>query len=188
MSSDLARFTSLKSVPTLAGAKADLTRYPARRGYEDLVMLSADPRDRIGWTVVAFPRQRFAWFALKDPRVLASTIFWISNAGRHYAPWSGRHINVMGIEDVTANFHRGLAESAAANPISRSGIPTHVKLNPTKPLVVNYIMGVVALPTSYDGSQIRLLSSTDGKGIVLTWKSGGSVASPVDTSFLYTRA
>src|SRR4030095_10217321 len=99
-------------------------------------------------TAVTFAKERYAWFALKNPRVLASTIFWISNGGRHYAPWSGRHVNVMGIEDVTANFHKGLAESAKANDLSRAGIPTHVKLSPRKPLVVNYIMGVLSLPSA----------------------------------------
>jgi hypothetical protein len=108
-----AEFRSLDNVPTVTGETADLSRYPARRGYEDLVMLVADDAAPLAWTAVTFAEQRYVWFALKDPRVLRSTIFWISNGGRHYAPWSGRHVNVLGLEDVTADFHYGLAESAA---------------------------------------------------------------------------
>src|SRR4029079_13537481 len=128
-----AEFTSLSSVPLATGQTADLTRYPARRGFEDLVMMVADPNLPVAWTAVTFPKQRFAWFALKDPRVLRSTIFWISNGGRYNAPWSGRHVNVMGLEEVTANFHPGLAESAKPNPLSKRGIATSVKLDPRKP-------------------------------------------------------
>ena len=76
------------------------------------------------WTAVTFPAQRYVWFALKDPRVLRSTVLWHSNGGRHYPPWNGRHVNVLGMEDVTTYFHFGLAESARPNSISRRGFPT----------------------------------------------------------------
>jgi hypothetical protein len=109
---------------------ADLSRYPARRGFEDLVMLVSDPDASFSWTAVTFPGQRYVWFAVKDPRVLASTILWLSNGGRHYAPWNSRHVNVMGLEEVTGHFHDGLAESAAENPISRRGYRTCFELDP----------------------------------------------------------
>ena len=78
-----AEFKSLAQVPTRTGDLADLTCYPARRGYEDLVMVVNDPKAAFAWTAVAFPQQRYAWFALKDPRLLPETVFWISNGGRH---------------------------------------------------------------------------------------------------------
>ena len=79
-------------------------------------MLASNTDDPFAWTAVAFSKQRFVWFALKNPRVLHSTILWFSNGGRHYGPWNGRHVTVMGLEEVTANFHYGLAESVQANP------------------------------------------------------------------------
>jgi hypothetical protein len=178
-----AMFKSLNRVPCIAGGYADVTRYPARRGYEDLVMISSDPKLPFAWTAVTFAKQRFAWFALKNPRVLASTIFWISNGGRHYAPWNGRHVNVMGIEDVTANFHKGLAESAQANPLSRAGIRTHVKLNPAEPLVVSYIMGAVELPERFGERVETIEAARGGRGIVLRGR-GRAVTTPVDLKFL----
>ena len=175
-----AKFNTLERVPTITGEMTDLSRYPARRGFEDIVLLTADDSLPFAWTAVTFPKQRFAWFALKNPRVLRSTVFWISNGGRHFAPWSGRHINVMGLEEVTANFHRGLAESAAPNDLSRRGIATHVKLDPKKPLVVNYIFGVVAIPAGFE--KVTTIESA-GRGIVVS-SGKKSVRAPVDLSFL----
>jgi len=175
-----AEFQTLDRVPTVTGETTDLSRYPARRGYEDLVMLVADDRVPFAWTAVSFPNQRYVWFALKDPRVLRSTIFWMSNGGRHYAPWNGRHINVMGLEEVTSYFHPGLAESVAENPISKRGYPTHVQLDPDRPLVVNYIFGVAQVP---DGFERVDAIEEDGSGVALV--SGRQrVRVPVDLSFL----
>ena len=76
-----AEFESLQTVPMANGGTADLTRYPTRRGFEDLVMVVSDPALPFAWTAVSFPRERFVWFALKDPKVLRNTVFWISNRG-----------------------------------------------------------------------------------------------------------
>ena len=167
-----AEFESLEEVPTLTGDTADLTRYPARRGFEDLVMLVSDADAPFAWTAVAFPSQRFVWFALKDPRILRETVLWISNGGRHYPPWSGRHVNVMGLEDVTSYFHLGLAESARKNPLIDKGYLTCLRLSPRKPLAVPYIMGVARIPPGFDrvvsiravrGNQAITLQSASGK-------------------------
>ena len=178
-----AEFDSLERVPTVTGEVADLSCYPARRGFEDLVMLVSDDQAPFAWTAVAFPKQRFVWFALKDPRVLRETVFWISNGGRHYPPWKGRHVGVLGIEDVTANFHLGLADSAGPNPISAKGFPTCLKLRPRKPLVVPYIMGVVKIPAGFD----RVTSIQPGPGlqaITLRAASGTQARAAVKLEFL----
>ena len=178
-----AEFDSLQAVPMSNGEKADLSRYPARRGYEDLVMLVNDDTLPWSWTAVSFPRERFVWFALKNPRVLRQTVFWISNRGRHYPPWNARHVNVMGLEEVTSYFHLGLAESARPNALSRKGIPTCVRLDARKPLTVNYIMGVAKIPAGFDGVK-SIESLPDGKGISLRSFSGKRAAAPVDLAFI----
>jgi hypothetical protein len=176
-----AHFKSLASVPTITGDKADLSRFPARRGYEDLVQVFADPKLSRAWTAVTFPKQGYVWFALRDPRVLTGTILWISNGGRHYAPWNGRHFNVMGLEDVTSYFHEGIASSAKANPATRAGYQTALRLAPDKPLVVDYTMAVAPVPRTFghvrsivvDGGIARV---TDRKGRVVSVRvaeSGG---------------
>ncbi len=176
-----ARFETLGSVPALDGSAADLTRYPARAGFEDLVMLVADPALPFAWNAVTFPRERYAWFALRDPRLLAETVLWLSNGGRHYPPWNGRHRAVMGIEDVTAYFHAGLAPSARRNPVSAEGHPTCLRLRAGRTLVIPYIMGVAVLPARF--GHVADIRAAPG-GIVLRSGSGRSQAVPLDLGFL----
>ena len=182
-----AEFKSLRKVPTQKGGTADLTRFPARRGFEDLVMLVSDAKAPFAWTAVTFPGERYAWFALKDPRVLRETVFWLSNGGRHYPPWNSRHINVMGLEEVTSYFHLGLAESARANPISRKGFPTCLALNPKKPLVVPYIMGVAAIPAGFD-RVVSIQAIGGNRAILLKSASGRQAQAAVDIDFLQAGA
>jgi hypothetical protein len=178
-----AEFRSLEKVPTLTGETADLTRYPARRGFEDLVMLVSDVAAPFAWIAVTFPQQRYVWFALKDPRILPETVFWLSNGGRHYPPWNSRHINVMGLEEVCSYFHSGLAESARKNPISARGFPTSVALNPKKPLVVPYIMGVAKIPLGFD-RVVSIRAAEGNRSIVLESASGRKAKAAVHLDFL----
>jgi hypothetical protein len=179
-----ALFSRLDQVPALDGTVADLSRYPARRGFEDLAMVVHEATSEFAWTAVTFPAQRYVWFALKDPRVLQSTVLWISNGGRHYPPWNGRHVNVMGLEDVTAYFHLGLAESARPNPVSKRGIPTHLTLNADDPLTVNYIMAVTAIPREW--GRVKTITP-DPLGVTLHPTEGSAVHVPLDSSFLYSK-
>ena len=178
-----AQFKSLEKVPMLNGKTADLSRFPARRGFEDLVMLVSDVDLPFAWTAVAFQRQGFVWFALKNPRILRETVFWISNGGRHYPPWNGRHINVMGLEEVTSYFHLGLAESARRNPISAKGYPTFLSLNPRRPLRVPYIMGVARIPAGFD--RVKSIDAVRGnQAITLRSANGKTVKARVNLDFL----
>ena len=102
-----ATFESFREVPMQTGELADLSRYPARRGFEDLVLLESDPGLPFAWTAVTFSEEGYVWFALKNPRVLRQTILWISNGGRHYSPWNGRHVGVLGLEEVTSSLFGG---------------------------------------------------------------------------------
>lgn len=176
-------FKSLGRVPTVFGDTTDLSRYPARRGFEDIVMLVA-AQAPFAWTAVTFPAEKYVWFALKDPAVLRSTIFWISNGGRHYAPWNGRHVNVMGLEEVTTYFHGGLAEAAGRNPIEELGHPTTLTLSPKKPTVINYIMAVAPIPAGFD-HVASITSEKDGRSVTLRSRSGKKTTAPLDVSFLH---
>jgi hypothetical protein len=128
----------------------DLSVFPSRKGFDDLVMLTSYARSTFAWNAVTFPVQGYVWFALRNPQVLRHTILWMSNGGRHYAPWNGRHRAVMGIEDVIAYFHYGLAESARRNPLARRGVHTAVELDAQRPTSINYIVGVAAIPRGFD--------------------------------------
>jgi hypothetical protein len=180
-----AAFSRLDAVPALDGSMADLSSYPARRGFEDLVMIAHQAATDFAWTAVTFPKHRYVWFALKDPRVLASTVFWISNAGRHYAPWNGRHTAVMGLEDVTSLFHYGIAASVEKNPFSERGIATSVDLKPFAPLVVNYIMAVAPVPAKW--GPVKSIERV-ARGVMLHADRGRAVFAPLDVDYLYAGA
>ena len=144
-------------------------------------MLTADERLPLAWTAVTFPRERHVYFALRNPHILRHTVMWISNGGRHYPPWNGRHTSVMGIEDVTSYFHYGLAESAKPNPLNRRGIPTTIPLAPKKPVTINYIIGVAAVPAGFEA--VKSIRPANG-GIELVAGSGKRAEASVDLTFL----
>ncbi|MDD2764846.1 MAG: hypothetical protein PHE83_12825 [Opitutaceae bacterium] len=176
-------FQSLEKVRTRDGGWTDLSAYPARRGFEDIAMVVGDARQPFAWTAVSFPVEGYVWFALKDPRVLRQTIFWLSNGGRHYAPWNGRHVNVMGLEEVTSYFHYGLAESAKKNPLTAKGHVTCHRLDPKKPLVVNYIMAVAPIPKGFD-HVAAIVPGAGRQSVRLTSRSGRTVVAPLDLDFI----
>jgi len=177
-----ATFKRLDRVPLAQGGYTDLSRYPARRGFEDIVQIVHEERTDFAWTAAAFPKEGYVWFSLKDPRVLQSSVFWISNGGRHYAPWNGRHVNVMGLEDVTSYFFLGIAPSEKPNPISRGGFKTVASLDPKKPTVVNYIMAVAAIPRDFERVK-RIVPCSDG--VTLVSSSGHRIPVKLDLPFLY---
>lgn len=178
-----AEIFTLAEVPLATGGVTDISRYPARRGFEDLVILVSDPSLPFAWTAVVFPKQRHVWFALKDPRILRQTMFWISNGGRHYPPWNGRHVGVMGLEELTSYYAYGLAEAARPNPFSRKGIPTTVKLDPRRPLAVPYIMGMASIPAGFDRVR-EIVPANDQTSVCLVSESGKKTSSPLRLDFL----
>jgi hypothetical protein len=174
-------FRTLRSVPGADGRPADLSRYPARAGFTDLVQLAGSRSRGPAWTAVTFGPQRWLWFALRNPQLLTSTLLWHSNGGRHYPPWNGRHRRILGLEDVTAYFDYGLAESARPNDFSRRGIPTTLQLRRDRPLRIPYVMGVLALPRGFDSVRsVRF----KGDQAIFTAISGRRVIQNLDRDFL----
>ncbi|MFA6288918.1 MAG: hypothetical protein WC661_16170 [Opitutaceae bacterium] len=177
-----AAFRNLRNVPLASGGTTDLTRYPAREGFDDLVMVSSSARPgQLAWTTVTFPEAGWLWFSIKDPQTLASTVLWHSNGGRHYPPWSSRHRRVLGLEEVTSYFHLGLPASFAPNPLSKAGIPTVLHLRRNRVTTINYIMGVTVLPRGFDRLKSIHLS---GNHLIATAESGAVARHPVDLSFV----
>lgn len=178
-----ARFRRLDRVPMITGEMADLSRYPARRGFEDIAILVSKPGRIFAWTAVTFPEEGYVWFTLKDARVLRQTLMWMSNGGRHFPPWNGRHINVLGLEEITSYFHYGLAESAAPNPLSEAGFPTTAMLDPLLPLTVNTIMAVAPVSKGFD-KVANILPADRAGHVCITSASGKRAVAPLDWEFL----
>lgn len=179
-------FSSLKNVPKADGGKADLSVYPAREGFEDLVMLVSDDSLPFAWTAAVVAEEGWVWFSLKDPRILRSTVFWMSNGGRHYPPWSGRHRKVIGLEDVTSYFHCGHAESVRSNPLNKAGIPTFIGFTPGSGVSINSIMAVAPIPNGFD--EVRhIREGKNGRSVELESRSGKSIKVPLAPGFLFNQ-
>jgi hypothetical protein len=177
--------TNLGAVPCLDGSTTDLSRYPARRGFEDIAILCADPTLDFAWAAVTFPDQDFAWFALRNPRLLASTLLWFSNGGRHYPPWNGRHVNVLGVEDITGFFHVGLAASCRSNLLTMQGIRTCLEPDADGRLSIPYIHGVARIPRGFD-RVASIEPHEDGRGILIRADSGLVATARCHMHFLLT--
>jgi hypothetical protein len=179
------RFQDLRRVPLAwkKPATGDASSFPQRTGYTDLLAVFSKPRrGEPSWTAAANPQAGYLWFSLKDPEVLPSTVFWIANRGRHGSPWNGRN-RCLGLEDVCAYFAEGLVPSVTPNELNKAGIPTAVKLSPSRPTVINYIQGVVKIPADFD----RVKKATFEPGqVTFTSVSGKVVTAPVNHDFLKT--
>jgi hypothetical protein len=138
-------------VPTERGSTVDLTRYPTPRGFEDLVCFVSDPRRAFVFSSVSVPGEGWLYFQLKDPKVLAETVLWMSNGGRHYPPWSGRVVSVLGLEEVTAFFHYGREASLGANFFRQRGFPCACEPGPGGEIRVRLLMGVVPIGPGFRG-------------------------------------
>lgn len=177
--------TDLREVPCIDGSMTDLTRFPARPGFEDLAILCTDPALTLAWSAVTFPERGYVWFSLRDPRQLSCTLLWFSNGGRDYPPWNGRHVNVMGIEDMTGYFHEGLAASCRNNPLTEHGVRTCLDPDGGGRISIPYIQGVARIPRGFD--RVAAIDSLQTEGrIILRSDSDIEVTLPCHAEFLET--
>lgn len=175
------RFEDLHAAPLAAGGTADLTQYPIAERHEDFAALVEAEGSRLGWATVARPDQGDLFVSLKDPSELPLTMLWFSNGGRTYAPWNGRHVGVLGIEEGRTYAGYGLNASVAPNPLSREGIPTSLTLRTDGEVSVRNVIGAIALPQGW--ARIGQISSA-AAGLVIETAEGGRVTVPFDPGFL----
>jgi hypothetical protein len=153
-------FKDLSEVPLAAGGTTDLTRYPARTGHEDLVMVAHQPATSsqpFAWSAALL--DGYVWFSLKNPADFPCTLLWLSNGGRTASPWNGRHLGRMGIEDVCSHFSDGVDKSRL-NLLANRGIPTtrHFKMNET--VTLRSLQAVAAVPEGF-GMVTRIIPHDD---------------------------
>jgi hypothetical protein len=163
------------------GGAADLTRYPFAEGHEDIWGLVSDPSLRFAWSAATSAEAGWVWFALKNPRVLPMTLFWLSNGGRTYAPWRSRHVHCIGIEEICGYFHLGHAASIAENPFTEKSIPTAVELRPDAPWSVSYAFGLAAVPPSF--GPVTEVRAAPG-GVIIADAEGHEIFAPCDPGFV----
>ena len=173
-----ALFSDLHEVPLIAGDTTDLTRYPARPGTDDLVMMvseTATETQPFAWSACVL--DGYVWFSLKNPIDFPATMFWLSNGGRSAAPWSSRHTARLGIEDVCSHFCDGVNISRK-DLLRNLAIPTSRRFSENEPVKLRNIQAVAAVPEGF-GEVVSITPSADGE-VKITDEHGTSLFSQVN--------
>jgi len=169
-----ALFSDLSEIPLEDGGKTDLTRYPARAGNDDLVMMvseDATPEQPFAWTAVVM--DGYVWFSLKNPADFPATLFWLSNGGRSAAPWESRHLGRLGIEDVCSHFCDSV-DISRKDLLRNLSVPTTRRFSKDEPVTLRNIQAVAAVPEGFGlvksikpegADRVRI---TDGDGLSAT--------------------
>jgi hypothetical protein len=172
--------TDITRAKRVDGGTADLSVFPTAPGFESLWMAVTDRNLPFGWTTATAAEEGWVWFGLKNVRELPETVIWISDGGRDYAPWNGRHRRCIGLEDICGYFHLGTRRSVADNPVAASGSPTAVTLG-EKPVSISYVFGVAATPAGF--GRVTEVAKAPG-GITLIDAGGRKASAAVDLSFI----
>lgn len=175
-----AETADLTAFPLADGGVADLTRYPVGKSHEDFLTLVEAPGCPLGWSVVSRKAEQDRVIVLKRPEILPVTMLWMSNGGRDYAPWSGRHTGVLGIEDARAS-PLGHAESCRENELTRKGIPTAFKLDSEDRITVRQVIGGCAANAAENGV---VDVCHEEEGLVLRFQDGTFRTLKYDQAFL----
>lgn len=152
----------------------DLTRYPWNPRHEDFVMGLEAPGHALGWTAVTRPVEGDLYLSLRDPRHLPMTMLWHSNGGRDYAPWSGRHMGCLGVEEGAAEHMLGLSGAAELTG------PGAVSLHADRTVEVRHVIGAIRWPGGAPVASVTLQED----GIEVTGADGTTRAVPLDSGFL----
>lgn len=153
-----ARSADLRHFPTADGGTTDLADYRNDQLREDFLTLVEADHGGPGWTALARRAEQDLVLVLKNPAELPVTMLWFSNGGRDYAPWSGRHRGVLGIEDGRAAV--GHAASIGDNWLKREGVATAFALAEGASVSFRHVIG--AVPQS-GGEPPRDIATSDGR-------------------------
>jgi hypothetical protein len=174
------RFDDLAAVPRKDGTKADLTRYPARLGNDDLVMLSGSASGAThGWTAASLPG--YAWVQLKRLADFPSTLIWMSNGGRTAHPWEGRHVGRIGLEEVCSHFCDGV-DVSREDRLATLGIPTTRNFRRGETTRLPLVQ--LAVPTPAGFGRVASVDPEGEDRVRITDDRGLSAVSPLDWNFL----
>jgi hypothetical protein len=162
------------------GGTVDVSVFPAAPGFEALFMMVTDRNLPFGWTAATAAEEGWVWFGLKNVAELPETVVWMSDGGRDYAPWNGRHRRCIGLEDVCGYFHLGTKRSVADNPVARAGSATAVTLGGA-PVSISSIFGIAATPAGF--GRVAEVVKAPG-GISLVDAGGRKAFAAVDLGFI----
>ncbi|WP_417277644.1 hypothetical protein [Celeribacter sp.] len=176
------RSTDLTQFPARDGGRVDLSHYPHQTGHEDFVTLVEDDVEGLGWTAVSRARERDIVVFVKDSRVMPVTMLWISNGGRAYAPWDGRHDGVLGVEDGCAAGAEGHRAALGDNAVAREGVRTVLALDEGRTHVLSHATVVLDQPEGWQG--VEAIAFQD-REMVVRGREGETLRVPFEASHFF---
>ncbi len=175
-------FTDLSEVPLLEEDVTDLSRYPARPGTDDLVMMVSEestPEQPFAWSAVVM--DGYVWFSLKNPADFPATMLWLSNGGRSAAPWSSRHTARLGIEDVCSHFCDSV-DISRKDLLRNLAVPTTRRFSADTPVTLRNIQVVAEVPEGF--GLVKSIIPAGGGSVTVSDENGTAITSPVDWKLL----
>lgn len=170
------------AIPLAAGGTIDVRSYPVAERHEDVVELIEAPTSTLGWTAVVREAEDDVILLVKDSRILPQTTLWMSNGGRDYAPWSGRHTGVLGIEDGRSFGAAGHRASIEPNFLIQRGVPTAFDLGAV--LTIRYAIGAIPRPEGWSRiDSVRL----EGNSLNLVESGGATATLPFAADWLFAK-
>jgi len=173
-----ARSEDLSRFPLRGDGVTDIHLYRAEDRREDFIMLAEAAGDGPGWTALARDAEQDLLLVLKNPAELPITMLWYSNGGRDYAPWNGRHIGVLGIEDGRTAV--GHSESIGDNALKREGVATSFTLVEDGEVRFRHVIGALPNPQG----EVPLAVTPDHDRLRLGFAGNVAVHLPYDGAFL----
>ena len=144
---------------TRDGASIDITSLPFADRHEDHIVLTESAQSELGWLALRQRDSDWMFLSLKNAHQHPFTNLWFSNGGRDYAPWSGRHVGVIGIEEGRTYAGYGHAASIADNEYSDLGVPTSFTLVPGATLDLRHVIGATHWPAGC--GQVQAVSAEE---------------------------
>jgi hypothetical protein len=163
--------------PTATGGVADLGQYPLGAAHEDFVVAVADPGVTLGWTAVLRATGDL-YLSLRRADRLPLTMFWHSNGGRDYAPWSSRHTGVLGVEEGVGLALLGPSAQENPDPLTAAGQPTALQLGGV--VEVRHVTGAFVWPA---GEPVVSIKAGPGH-LRIAGQTGTVREVPFDAGFL----
>jgi hypothetical protein len=159
--------------PGLEGP-VDLTTYPWGSHHEDFVVAIEAEGHALGWVAVTRPAERDVFFSLRNPRVTPMSMLWHSNGGRDYAPWAGRHVGCLGVEEGAASHMLGLSTE---DDLPGPGALT---LSPDSTTEVRHVIGAIDWPSGEPVADLVI----DGNSLLVSGEGGEFRTVPFNAAFL----
>ena len=168
-----ARHTDPAAFPGKDGP-VDLTRYPWLPRHEDFAVGLEMPGQTLGWTAITRPNEGDVFLSLRRAKALPMTMLWHSNGGRDYAPWSGRHVGCLGVEEGCAGHVLGAGHE------DMLVTPGAVTLRADTAVEIHHVIGAIHWPSASGIKHVEACGDT----LRVTGEDGQTRYVPFDGAFL----